>query len=83
MHAISLPKSRPVSLTCLTSKVLEHIVTSQMTDFAEHHSMLFQNQHGFRSCEKQLLELACDVAKELDNGKKIDAGVLDFSKESI
>ena len=74
---------RPVSLTCVVSKVLEHIVTSHMMNYAEEHKLLFRDQHGFRrnrSCERQLLELVCDIAKRLDEGRETDACVLDFSK---
>ena len=38
---------RPISLTCVTSKVLEHIVTSHIMCFAERENLLFENQHGF------------------------------------
>ena len=45
--------------------------------------MLYPKQHGFRaklSCETQLVELEADISKELDNGKKVYACLLDFSK---
>ena len=74
---------RPVSLTCVVSKVLEHIVTSQLTSYAESQGLFFKNQHGFREdhgCERQLIELANDIAKNLDKGIETDACVLDFSK---
>ena len=38
---------RPISLTCVVSKVLEHVVTSQLMDYAENNFILFHNQYGF------------------------------------
>lgn len=74
---------RPISLTCVTCKILEHIVTSQLTRFLETNDKLSGQQHGFRShrsCESQLTELTCDLSKEIDEGSEIDAVFLDFSK---
>ena len=62
---------RPVSLTCVASKILEHILTSQLMTFAETHNVFHPNQHGFRKnhgCEKQLIELVSDIAHNLDQG---------------
>ena len=74
---------RPISLTCVICKVMEHIVTSQMARFLEEKGKLSKFQHGFRkhrSCESQLTELVCDISCELDKGKEVDAVFLDFSK---
>ena len=74
---------RPISLTCVTCKVMEHIVTSQMTRYLEEKDLLCKRQHGFRkyrSCESQLTELMCDISQKLDEGKEVDAIFLDFSK---
>jgi len=51
---------RPISLTCVISKVMEHIICSSLMSHAEHHNILYPLQHGFhpgRSCETQLLEI--------------------------
>ena len=40
---------RPVSLTCVACKVLEHIICSQMHKHIEQHEILTSLQHGFRS----------------------------------
>ena len=64
---------RPVSLTCVTSKIMEHILTSQLMRFAEENDIFHQNQHGFRrnhGCEKQLIELVSDITTNLDKGKR-------------
>ena len=74
---------RPISLTCVTSKVLEHIVTSHIMCFAERENLLFENQHGFRKdrgCEKQLVEFVTDISRNLDEGSQTEACIMDFSK---
>lgn len=74
---------RPVSLTSICSKVLEHIVHSHIISHLEFHDILSDYQHGFRkrrSCESQLIMTINDLAKGLDGGKQIDAILLDFSK---
>ena len=51
---------RPVSLTSVCCKVLEHIVTSHIMNHLEKQEILCPEQHGFhqrRSCETQLLDL--------------------------
>ena len=51
---------RPVSLTSIVCKVLEHIVSSSIMDFFDQHSLLTRCQHGFcakRSCESFLTQL--------------------------
>ena len=74
---------RPVSLTSVPSKVMEHIVCSHIMKHLEKHRVLCDNQHGFRkfrSCESQLITTVEDLAKNLDNGNQTDMILLDFSK---
>ena len=74
---------RPVSLTSVPSKVMEHIVSSHIMKHLENHGILCDNQHGFRkfrSCESQLIATVEDIAKNLDNGNQTDMILLDFSK---
>ena len=74
---------RPVSLTSVCSKVLEHIIHSHLMNFFENNQILCDQQHGFgkhRSCESQLLTTVQDLASGLDNSQQIDAILLDFSK---
>ena len=66
---------RRISRTRITSKVIEHIVTSHIMKFVEGNSLLYPKQHSFRTklgCETQLVELVADISKELDNGKEVD-----------
>ena len=74
---------RPVSLTCVCCKVMEHIVTSHIMSHADQNNILYPLQHGFRSkrsCETQLLEFVDDVTKNMENGEQTDVLVMDFSK---
>jgi hypothetical protein len=74
---------RPVSLTAVISKMMEHIVVSQIMDHLDSQNILHENQHGFRakrSCESQLIMTADDIAKHLDNKHQVDMAILDFSK---
>jgi hypothetical protein len=57
---------RPVSLTCIACKVLEHIVVSSILDHCDRYNILVDNQHGFRarrSCETQLVGFIYDLAR--------------------
>ena len=55
----SLPNNyRPVSLSCICSKILEHIVYLHVFAHLSKHNILCDQQHGFwqsRSCETQLI----------------------------
>ena len=76
---------RPVSLTCLCCKMLEHIITSSIMKHVDHHRILSDCQHGFRarrSCETQLVTLINDLSSSLDRGDQTDMVILDFSKAS-
>ena len=59
---------RPVSLTCVPCKLLEHIVCSNIMSHLDHHKLLSDRQHAFRkshSCETQLATVIDDWAKNL------------------
>ena len=66
---------RPVSLTCIPCKLLEHIVCSN--------TMAHGRQNAFRkghSCETQLTTVIHDWDKILDNRGQVDTFILDFEK---
>lgn len=49
---------RPISLTCICCKIMEHVVVSAIMSHADYQNILYPLQHGFRqhrSCETQLL----------------------------
>ena len=74
---------RPVSLTCISCKLLERIIVKNLLAHLESHNILVDNQHGFRSgrsCESQLIITTQDIASYLDKKQQVDAAVLDFSK---
>ena len=74
---------RPVSLTSVACKLLEHIVCRHMQNHLLKHKILTDKNHGFRSghsCETQLLTTTNDLMKAFDNGHQTDVVVLDFSK---
>ena len=58
---------RPVSLTVVTCKMLEHIICSSIHKHLEKHRILTDAQHGFRkkrSCESQLMLTVQDLANK-------------------
>ena len=76
---------RPVSLTCVSCKLLEHIrvVCSNIMTNLDEHKLLSDEQHAFRkwhSCETQLATVINDWAKILDNKGQVDTLILDFGK---
>ena len=74
---------RPVSLTCVTCKLLEHVICKHIHNHLDKHDILTEYQHGFRrshSCETQLLTTIHDLSSYRDSNTQIDIGVLDFSK---
>ena len=74
---------RPISLTCVVSKVMEHIIVSNVMKHASRNNILYDLQHGFRSnrsCETQLIQFSNDIIKTLSSGTQVDALIMDFSK---
>ena len=74
---------RPISLTCILCKVMEHVIASNISRHITQHNILYELQHGFRekrSCETQLIELVEELARRLTLGKQTDLILLDFSK---
>ena len=75
---------RPVSLTSISYKIMEHIVHSNIMGHFEKNNILCDEQHGFRkkrSCESQLITTIEGIASQLPSGKdQVDVILLDFSK---
>ena len=64
---------RPVSCLHVASKVLEKIITEQMTRFLEVHKLLPENQHGFRekrSTMSALSSMQKEWTENTENKKK-------------
>ena len=78
-------ESRPVSLTCICSKITEHVVSNIVRHLESHH-ILNNFQHCFRqlnSCETQLIGFINDFAKDVQNGGQTYVIVMDFSRASF
>ena len=74
---------RPVSLTCVTCKIMESIIRDALAKHMGKNELYAKCQHGFRpnrSCVTQLMEVMEDFTKELDTGENIDVIYLDFRK---
>lgn len=74
---------RPISLTSIACKLLEHIIYSQIACHLGNHSFFFPNQHGFRpnlSCDTQLFEFVTELHLNLDSCFQTDVIYLDFAK---
>ena len=79
---------RPVSLTCICCKTLEHIIVSNINKHLAFESILADCQHGFRSqrsCETQLVQFFHDMVSNLDcalnhNHRQTDVIIIDFAK---
>ena len=60
---------RPVSLTCICCKTLEHIIVNNIYKHLAFESILADCQHGFRSqrsCETKLVQFFHDLVSNLD-----------------
>ena len=74
---------RPISLTCVCCKLMEHIVVSNFMRHLEASHILNPNQHGFRkglSCETQLVEFSHALLTNMHIGHQTDIIILDFAK---
>ena len=74
---------RPISLTCIVCKTLEHIISTSIYNHLEEYDILCPEQHGFRrrkSCETQLISTVHDLVTALNNAEQVDAILLVLSK---
>ncbi len=75
---------RPVSLTCIPCKMLEHILCTHIRSHLQRFGALTPLNHGFRakhSCDTQLVLTIQDLLEKADQAhSRIDVAVLDFSK---
>ena len=80
---VSACNYRPVSLTYVPCKLLEHIVCSNIMANLDDYNLLSDRQHAFRkghSCETELTTVINDSAKLFDNRGQVDTFILDFEK---
>ena len=74
---------RPVSLTPMVCKQMEHIIAGYLRQLREMSGWLYVGQHGFRpgySCESQVVTVCQDIADSLDEGVRTDPIIKDISK---
>ena len=74
---------RPVSLTAVTCKMMEHVIHKQIMIHVNRNNILVNFQYGFRekhSCESQLIMTVESIQRYLNRNKQEDVLVLDFSK---
>ena len=67
---------RPVSLTSIACKLLEHIVHSSTMGHFDRHQVLCDEQHGFRV---KLITID-DIARNMEESDQTDIILLDFAK---
>ena len=74
---------RPLSLTSVSCKILEHIICQHLLNHLEKNNILTKLNHGFRSgfsCETQQLTTAFDLFNSFERVNQTDVAILDFSK---
>jgi hypothetical protein len=67
----------------LSYKQMERLIASCLRKVWDIKYWLFKGQHGFRpgyACESQVITVCLDIADLLDNGARLDAIMIDFSK---
>ena len=74
---------RPISLTSICCKIMEHVIASQIMNNGQKEDILYPLQHGFRrgrSCGTQLIEFVDDLSNNLHTNQQTDVFVMDFAK---
>ena len=75
---------RPVRLTSVAGKQMEHTI-AYLRQVWDKNDWLYEGQRGVTSmsgysCESQIITVCQNIADCLDNGDRIDAIIVDFSK---
>ena len=74
---------RPISLTSVCCKTLEHIICKHMLNHLESNKIVSPLQHEFcngHSCESQLILTMHDIVQYFDSKQQTDLIIFDFSK---
>ena len=74
---------RPVSLTCLASKLMESCVKDAMLKLLLKNNLNTSDQHCFTKgcfCLTNLLEIIESWTEDVDQGDNVDVILLDFQK---
>ena len=70
----------------MVCKQIERVIASYLRQVWNKNDWFYEGQHGFRPgnlCESQVITVCQDTADSLDNGERIDAIVIDFSKAFV
>jgi hypothetical protein len=73
---------RPVSLTSVVCKQMEHIIAGYIQVW-EYRDWLYKGQNGFRpghSCESQIITVCEDIPDSLHEAARLDTIIIDFLK---
>jgi hypothetical protein len=79
----SVENYRPISLTCITCKIMESIIRNQIMNYFKEYKLFSDCQYGFikgRSAVLQLLKIMDDWTSSLDSGNQVDVIYTDFEK---
>ena len=74
---------RPISLTSVVCKRMEHIIAGYIWQVWEDRYWLYDSQHGFRlgySCESQIITVCQDISDSLDEAARLDVIIIEFLK---
>ena len=74
---------RPISLTCVLSKIMERVLSHKLYQYLKEHNVLYAAQHGFvkgRSTGSNLLESLNDWTSNLQSKQQTTVIYIDFSK---
>jgi len=79
---------RPISLTCVLSKILERIVVGRLSDHLERNNILHPVQHGFikhRSTCTNLLQSLNDWSRpvSVQSKEQVTIVYIDFTKDLV
>jgi hypothetical protein len=74
---------RPISLTCVASKIMERIIVTDILAYLRSHNVIDRRQHGFlsgRSTSTNLLESLNDWTLAIRDKKSVLVAYIDYSK---
>jgi hypothetical protein len=74
---------RPLSLTSLLCKQMEHVFAGYLTQVCEMSGWLYEGQQAFRLgsfCESPVVTVCQEISHSLDEGVTTDAIIINFSK---
>ena len=77
---------RPISLTAICCKIMEHIVYHSIREHLQNYNILYNYQYGFRqghSSETQLITVVKDILYTMDHHQQVDLVLLNFVKHLI